>query len=77
MDPKDRALIENDGYEDKEEPTGCDLGEMTLELANSMRSWTFQLEKMVDLISYQKIFRNYLGKDSYYNRFCERFPRSI
>ena len=54
LDPKDRPLIENDGYEDKEEPTGCDLGEMTLELANSMRSWTFQLEKMVRSIPVSK-----------------------
>ncbi|CAG5105236.1 Oidioi.mRNA.OKI2018_I69.chr1.g1949.t1.cds [Oikopleura dioica] len=70
MDPKDRALIENDGYEDKEEPTGCDLGEMTLELANSMRSWTFQLEKMGKILTTIDSVKD--SREAYENEYVRR-----
>jgi len=46
-DPRDRKIIDVDELENKEEPTGRDLGYMVRDMATSIRTWSYQLDQMV------------------------------
>jgi len=50
-DPRDRKIIDNNELENKEEPTGRDLGYMVRDMASSIRTWSYQLDQMSKLLT--------------------------